>query len=169
MPKTLADGRVRLRILTTAPEDPEAVTVAEANAGIKAETRVLKSDFRLSATGSDTVGDAELASEGNAVTYGASNYEGSITPFRYLEEDGGVDATADVVYAAVKEKGSPLWFLYSEGKHHTEAFVATDEYDIYEVITDNPQKPQDRGGYIKRVVPLGVQNAYEGHAIVTGA
>lgn len=166
MPKTLADARIRLRILATAPVNPEAVTVAAANAGIKAENRILKSDFKLGATNSDTVNDAELSSEGNAVTYGAGNYEGSMTPFRFLDEDGAPDDTADVVFEALREKGATVWILKSIGKHHTDAFVAGDEYELYEVVPDNYQDPSDRGGFIKQVVPLGVQNAYRNLVLV---
>ena len=169
MPKTLADGRLRLRILTTAPADPEAVTATEANAGIKAECRINKSDFRLSATASDTVDDTELCADSNAVTYGASNYEASMTPFRYIQADGTPDATGDEVWAAVQAKGTTLWLLYSEGKRHTEDFAVGDEYELYEVITDKAQKPGDTAGFIKRVVPMGVQRAWDdGHTIVAG-
>lgn len=166
MPKSLADGKIRFRILTTAPVNPAAIKVAEVNAGIVAECKVLKSDFRLSATGSDTIADTELCSEGNAQAWGASNYEGSMTPFRYLDEDGNPVVLEDTVWEAVKEKGTQFWAVVSEGKPHSTNFAAGDEYDCYEVITDNPQKPTDRGGYIKRVVPLGVQRAYESKVIV---
>jgi hypothetical protein len=159
MPTTLADARTRLAILTTKPADLAAPTVTELNAGIDASCRILKSDYRLSPTASDTVGDAELCAEGNAVTFGASNYEGSVTPFWYLDEDGKSDVTDDVVYQALKEKGTELWFVEREGPRYDAAWAAGDVVEVYEVITDNPQKPSDRAGYIKRVVPLGVQNA----------
>lgn len=169
MPKTLADARTRVRLLTTAPAGLPAVTAAEANAGIKAETRILKSDFRLGATGSDTVNDADLASEGNAVTYGAGNYEGSMTPFRFLDADGTPDATADAVFEALREKGATVYVVKSVGKHHTEAFAVGDEFELYEVVPDDYQDPSDRGGFIKQVVPLGVQNAYRNLTISAGA
>lgn len=168
MPKTLADGRIRFRILTVKPSNPNAVTATEANAGIVAECKVLKSDFRLSATGSDTVADTELCSEGNATAWGASNYEGMMSPFRYLDESGDAVVLEDEVWEAVKEKGTQFYALTSEGKPHSTDFAAGDEYDLYEVITDNPQKPTDRGGYIKRMVPLGVQNAWE-NKVIAGA
>lgn len=169
MPKTLADGRIRFRILTTAPANPAAATAAEINAGLVAECRVLKSDFRLSAVASDSIGDTELCSEGNATAFGASNYEGNMTPFRYLDEAGDADPAGDVVWEAVKEKGTTFWAVVSEGKPHSTDFATGDEYDLYEVITDTPQKPTDRSGYIKRVVPLGVQRAYENKIVAAGA
>lgn len=160
MALTLADGRIRLVALTTKPANPEAVTAAEAAAGVRLECRILKSDFRLSPTASDTIADTPLCKEGNAVSFGASNYEGSITPFRELTPEGLADETNDVAWEALKTKYTRLWLLKSEGKRHTEDIVTGDPYDLYEVITDNPQDPSDRGGYIKRVVPLGVQDAW---------
>ena len=170
MPAVLADGRRRVRLLTTRPNDPAAVTAAEAEAGIKAECRILKSDYALGATGSDTINDAVLCADGNAVTYGASNYSGSMTPLRYFSADGStIDVEGDTVFAALAEKGTTIYVLDSEGWHHETAFAAGQEYDLYEVVTDNPQKPSDRGGYVKRVVPLGVQQAWENKTIAAGA
>ena len=166
MPAMLADGRLRLRLLSEKPADPRAVTAAEANAGEKLECRILKSDYRLSPTASDTVPDTLLCAEGNAVTFGASNYEGSITPVRMLDEDGLADPDNDVAWDAAKKKGPKLWLLESEGRAHEEDFETGDEYSLYEADTDNPQAPTDRTGWIKRTVPLGVQNAWLDHKIV---
>lgn len=160
MPATLADGRLRVRFLTTAPAEPGAVTATEANAGEKLECRILKSDFRLSATASDTVADTVLCSEGNATTFGASNYEGSVTVLRYLDGTGAAEVDNDIAWELLKEKGTTGYVVVSEGKHHEEDFVDGDEYDLFEVVTDTPQMPTDRGGFIKRTVPLGVQRAW---------
>ncbi len=160
MPKTLADARIKLVALTTAPADPANPTATELNAGVDLSCRILKSDYRLSATASDTIADTELCSEGNAVTYGASNYEGSVTPFRYLDDDGKADVANDVAWETLKEKGTELWLYEREGPHYSVAFEAGDEVEGYYVVTDNPQKPTDRTGFIKRVVPLGVQRAW---------
>jgi hypothetical protein len=159
MPKTLADARTRVAILTTEPDDLAAIEVGTLTAGIDASCKLLKSDYRLSPTASDTVDDTELCSEGNAVTFGASNYEGSLTPFWYLDQDGKPVALENTVWLALREKGSELWIVEREGPKYTEPWAVGDNYEVYRVITDNPQKPSDRAGYIKRVVPLGVQNA----------
>lgn len=159
MPKTLADARTRLAILTVKPVSLAAPKITELSAGIDASCRILKSDYRLSAVASDTVPDTELCSEGNAVTFGASNYEGSVTPFWYLDGTGKTDILEDVVYQALKEKGAELWFVEREGPRYDAPWAVGDEVEVYHVITDNPQKPSDRAGYIKRVVPLGVQAA----------
>lgn len=169
MPKTLADARTRLAILTTKPASLTTITTAELNAGIDASCKILKSDYRLSPTASDTVPDTELCSEGNAVTFGASNYEGSVTPFWYLDPTGKSEVAEDVVYQALKEKGTHLWFVEREGPRYDEDWAAGDDIEVYEVITDNPQKPSDRAGYIKRVVPLGVQRAELDATVAAGA
>lgn len=159
MPKTLADARTRVSIMTVAPADMDALELGELTAGIDASCRLLKSDYRLSPTASDTVDDTELCSEGNAVTFGASNYEGTVTPFWYLDQDGKLVALDNATWEALKEKGSELWIAEREGPKYDEPWAVGDQYDVYRVITDNPQKPADRAGYIKRVVPLGVQDA----------
>ena len=162
MPKTLADGRTKLVALTAAPADPEAPTVAELTAGVDLSCKILKSDYRLSATGSDTINEAELCSTGNAVTYGASNYEGTVTVFRYLDATGAPETGEDDAWDALKAKGTTLWLVEREGPEYDSAWAAGDEVDVYEVVTDSPQKPTDRTGFIKRTVPLGVQRHYEG-------
>lgn len=159
MPKTLADARTRVAILLAAPADLDSIPVATLTAGIDASCKLLKSDYRLSPTASDTVPDTELCSEGNAVTFGASNYEGSVSPFWYLDSNGQPVALENNVWTALREKGSELWIVEREGPKYDVAWAVGDKYEVYHVITDNPQKPTDRAGYIKRVVPLGVQNA----------
>lgn len=157
---TLADGRQRVVAMTTKPANPLAVTLTEITAGTRLEDRVLKSDFRLSPVASDTVGDARLSASGNAVTFGASNYEGNLTVFRELDATGKADPTEDVAWDLLNTKGARLWVLVSEGPTADTAFASGDEYDLFEVVLDNPQVPTDRAGYIKRTVPLGVQDAW---------
>lgn len=162
MPKTLADARTRLTILITKPANLAQPKLTELNhaSAIDASCKVLKSDFRLSPTASDTVADTELCTDGNAVTFGSSNYEGTVTPFWYLDATGKSVALEDTVYQALKVKGTTLWFVLREGPKYDAAWAVGDAVEVYEVVTDNPQKPSDRAGYIKRVVPLGVQQAF---------
>lgn len=162
MPKTLADAHMKVTSLTTVPADPEAMTVTEATAGEDIQCNVLKSDFRLSATGSDTVPDTELCSDSNAVAYGASNFEGSMTPFRYYDETGAPDPVEDFVWELAKAKGTNLYLAVREGKAHDEPWAEGDEYELWHVITDEPQRPTDTGGFIKKVIPLGPQRVYKG-------
>ena len=162
MPKSLADGRIKVVALPTRPEDPYKPTTAELNAGVDISCRILSSDYSLGPTASDRIPEKELCKEGNANAIGASNYAGSVTPFRYFDETTNqAHATEDEVYQLLKEKGTTL-FLYERqtSKKSTDSFSSGDEVSGYEVVTDNPQKPSDMGGYIKRVVPLEVQNAW---------
>ncbi|MCZ2261586.1 hypothetical protein [Isoptericola sp. QY 916] len=168
MPKTLADAKKKVTSLTSLPENPEAVPVAELTAGKDIQCNVLKSDFRLSAVASDTVPDTELCSDSNATAFGASNFEGNMTPFRYYDETGVPDPTEDFVWDLAKEKGTHLYLAIREGKPHDDPWVATDEYTLWHVITDEPQDPTDTGGFIKKVIPLGVQRRYKGAVAAAG-
>lgn len=160
---TLADGRIKLTILDAPPPNPEDGVAVGDLAGDDAQCNVLKSDFRLSATGSDTVADTLLCSDSNAVVFGASNYEGTMTVVRFLDPSTGLpDSTDDWLYDAVRDKGTHLWLAVRYGKAHGDAWADGDEYELYHVITDEPQQPSDAGGYIKKVVPLGVQRAFKG-------
>lgn len=162
MPKSLADGHKKVAILTTKPADPANPTLLELNAGIDAGCRILFSDFTWSATDSDTVDEKALCDVGNATAFGASNWEGGITPFRYFTSGGASDPTEDAVFQATKEKGTPLWiYVRDTSKLSTEPWAANDE--IYlggEVLTDTPQAGEGTG-YIKRRVPLAFQKGYD--------
>jgi hypothetical protein len=168
MPKTLADARMKVTALTELPADPEAPTTTELTAGNDIQCNVLKSDFRLSATASDTVDDSELCADSNAVVYGASNYEGSMSPFRYYDENGDVDPVEDFAWDLVKTKGTHLYLAVREGKRHDEPWAEGDEVEVWHCLTDEPQRPTDLTGYIKKVVPLGPQRVYKG-AVAAGA
>jgi len=41
--------------------------------------------------------------------------------------------------------------------------------DAFEVITDNPQKPTETSGYIKRIIPMQVQKAVLDGVVAAGA
>lgn len=165
MPLTMQDGRRKLVAFTTDPADggdPEALSLAALTSGIDIQCKVLKSDFRLSPTASDTVPDTPLCATGNAVVYGASNYEGSATPFLYFDETGQPDADDNDVWELFKTKGAHIWIVDRVGPLETEELAAGDEYRLWHVVTDTPQDPSDQGGYIKRVVSLGVQRMWAG-------
>lgn len=171
MPRSLADGRIKLAILTAKPANPLAPTVAELSAGIDASCRVLSSDYTLGATDSDRItGEKALCEEGNVSALGSSNFAAGITPFRYFTSTGASETTADAVFQALKAKGTTV-YLYERqtSKKSTEVWAIGDEVDGYEVITDNPQKPSEMTGYIKRRVPMEVQNAWTGGTVAAGA
>ena len=170
MPKSLADGRIKVVALIARPANPYAPTLTELNAGVDMSCRILSSDYALGPTTSDRVAEKELCKEGNANAIGASNYAGSFTPFRYFDESTGqASAEEDEVYQLLREKGTTLYVYERQtAKKSTAAWAAGDEVDGYEVVTDNPQKPSDMGGYIKRVVPVEVQDAWLGGVVGTG-
>lgn len=160
MPRTLADGRTRLIALTAAPADPTAITETELSDGTRLDNRILKSDFRLSPSSSETITEALLSEESGGTALGPALFEGcTMSVFRFLDATGAPDATEDIAFDLVKERGTNLHLVKSDGKSASDAFASGDEYSYFHVVTDNPQDPEERGGYIKKVVPLLVQSA----------
>lgn len=168
MPKTIADERIKLVALTTAPASLSApkVTELEAVGAIDLSCRVMMSDFKLSATASDTVNEPALCEGGNSGAPGKSNYEGSVTPFRFLDGTGQADVANDVAYEALKEKGTELWLVKRIGPKYDVDFAVGDDVEVFHVFTDNAQDPSEFTGYIKKVVPLFVQGDTELNAVV---
>lgn len=162
MARLLATKRERWVILNDKPANPEAVTAAEADAGVRAEC-FLTTDSRLSATGSTTTAEAAIC-EGTAANVPAQKqYEGNLTIFRDLDEETGLPvASGDEVFGALSTFGSRRWVLVSKGPMYTETFTTGHPYKLYEVVTDEPQEPSSREGAIKDVVPLFVQDAWRG-------
>lgn len=169
MPKSKAEGREKWILLSAPPANPEAVTLAEATAGIDASCRISAADSRISAAASATFSDPAICDEIAVTEFGQSNFEGNIAPFRYFDaqgqpETGTADAEiGDEVYQALKERDTELYILLREtSKRSREALAAGDEYELYQVVTDNPQRPSSREGYQKRIVPLAIRNAWQG-------
>jgi hypothetical protein len=146
MAKSLFEGRIRLEALAVAPADPDALTVAELSAGQRISKSILRSGYRLSPTGSDTLNEPGLEDSGNSTTYGASNYEATFSVFRYLDESGLSDEEQDLGYNLVERIGPPA----------SKPWEAGDPYSMYPIITDDPQQPTELSGYIKFVQPMGV-------------
>lgn len=160
MPRTLADGRTRLIALTTAPADPAAITDAELAGGTRLDNRILKSDFRLSPSDSETITEALLSEESAGAALGPALFDGcTMSVFRFLDATGAADPTEDIAFDLVKERGTHLHLVKSDGKDASATFTASDEYSYFHVVTDHPQDPEERGGYIKKRVPLLVQSA----------
>jgi len=158
MPFTAADASEKVTALQTKPADLEALTVTELSTGLDIQDHILKSDFRLSPTASATHNDTPLGAKGTHTNFAEGTAEGTITPFRDLDETGRPvpDSDTEAVFDLVKEKGSELWIAVRKGPDPDEPWAAGDEYSVYHVTTDTPQDPSDRGGWIKYVVPLGV-------------
>jgi hypothetical protein len=174
MPKSLADGRIKLSIMSVKPADPLAPTVTELTAGIDAAQRILSSDFALGPTASDTVDEKAIGQEGNVKALTTSNFEGNLTPFRYFDatgkaETGVAGEIGDAVFQALKVKGSRVWVAKRfTSKKSTDAWAADDEVEVYEVVTDNA-RDAEATGYIKKVVPLSVEDAWLNGAVAAGA
>lgn len=162
MARVLADGKTKFTILTVKPTNPALPTAAELNAGIDLSISVLASDFNWSAADSDKVAEKALADKNNSNAIGASNYTTGVTLWRYYLAGGGVDATADAGFAALKAKGTTVWgYARETDKDSTAAWAVADV--IYlggEVITDTPQR-LDGSGFIKRRIPLEAQRMYD--------
>lgn len=170
MPKSKAEGREKWMLLSVPPADPSAVTLSEATAGIDASCALAAADSRISAAASATFSDAAICDEIAVTEFGQSNYEGNAAPYRYFDEDGasetgtgGDGEIRDEVYQALKDKDTELYILIRDtSKRSREPLAAGDEYELYQVVTDNPQRPTSREGYQKRIVPLAIRNAWKG-------
>lgn len=167
MPRSLADAHKKIAVLTDEPVDPSSPTVGELNGGIGgaagAGCRILLSDWTFTPTDSDAFNERAVCEDGNSEAYGASNYTAGVTAFRYFDESTGEpDAVEDALFEALKTKGSRVWIYEREtGQPESDAWAAGDELWFgAEVLNDNPQKPSETGGYIKRRTPMKVQKGY---------
>ena len=156
--RTLMDGRLKVTILTTNPnEDPldgAAIPLATLTAGIDATCDLAKAGTRFSATASDTISDARLCDEANTNALGASNYEAAMAVFWLLDpETGAYDPLDNETFEAIREKGATVWVALREGPSAKTDWAAGDAYELWEFVADNPQRPTETSGYIKRIVP----------------
>lgn len=161
MPKSQADGHTRTVLLLDEPANPASPTLAELNAGIFISCDILDSDFTFGATDSDKIAEKAQCEANNSNSLGASNYEAGITPFRSFD-DTGIPDSEDNVFQATKVKGTEAW-MYSRrtSKPSKTAFAVGDELFLgAKVITDEPQTPSEKGGFIKYRVPMEVQEAW---------
>lgn len=174
MPKSLADGRIKLSIMSVKPADPLNPTVTELEAGIDASMRILSSDFKLGPVASDTVDEKPIGQEGNVKVFTVSNFEGNLTPFRYFDatgkaETGVAGEIGDAVFQAMKVKGSRLWIAKrNTSKKSTAPWAATDEVETYEVVTDNAADAEATG-YLKKNVPISIEDAWLNGTVAAGA
>ena len=163
MPKSLADGHIKVAVLTTAPADPDEPTPTELAAGIDASCAILASDFTAGPTDSDKVNEKALCTVNNANALGASNYALAMTIFRYFDATTkNSHATEDALWAALKVKGSEVWVYVREtAKLSTDAWANNDEIRFgCHAIVDELQPPSNQGGYIKSRAPFEVQTGW---------
>lgn len=163
MPRSLADGRTKFTLLTTRPENPQAPTASELNAGIDASCAVLASDFNFGAAASDKLNEGALCEDSNANTSTRSNFVANFTLFRYYDETGESAAEeGDDAFQAVKVKGTTLWaYGRRSPKRSTEDWETGDEiFQGAEISTDNLLPPSDMGGWIKWRQEADVQSGW---------
>lgn len=155
-----ADKNVAWYLLDGKPSTPGALKVEDLTGATNIACNVFLADTYLGATASDQVTDPLLCGGAN-VAFGKSNYEGQMSAARFYDEDGVPDAASDVLWDAAKAKGTTLYIAIRRGPKWDADAATGQEVSLYEVITDNPQTPQSMEGYIKAVIPLGVQQAWE--------
>jgi hypothetical protein len=163
MPKSLAIGAVKCAVLTVAPATPGALSLAtdltSTNCTDLSEA-IMKSDYKLGATGADKVNEPSLADKLNASVPGASNYDATMSFFRYLDTDGKSDTAADKAWTTFTGKGVRVWLVERVGPPSGQPFAAGDVVDVYEVITDDNQPPKDYASYLKFGQPFHVQEVW---------
>lgn len=172
MPRTYAEERTKITVLTEEPLAKYKPTVAELTAGVDIECRIHRADSKLGATASDTFSDPLLCEGGNPTDFGASNFEGNLTIFWWLDETGKSEPLDDVAMEMFREKGTEVWIYKRTGPKHDVEWAAGDKPEFYHAKSDNPQPPSDPNtGYLKQNVPLGIQgdSKVSGVEVVAGA
>lgn len=161
--KVLADGKIKFTILTTAPAIESAPTATELEAGIDASCLVLMENFSWTAADSDRVNEPALCATTNAEAPGRGNSNLAATAWRWFDPETGLpDPTADVLFDAVKEKGTTLWgYTRVGGKDFVEPWAPADVFDYgARFVTDSLQLPS-LTGFIKYAVPCLAQDAWQ--------
>lgn len=167
MARLLAEQRERWVILDEKPADPEAPTVAELTAGVRAEC-FFTTNTRLSATGSQTVNEASLCDSASAQRPSTRQWEGSLEVFRDLDPATGLPvAGGEAIFDALNAYGEKVWLTRLRGPMYTEAIASGQPQTTFEVVLDAAQDPSDRSGSFKAVFPVFVHN--EWHGDVAGA
>ncbi|MDI3330704.1 MAG: hypothetical protein QJR09_08210 [Micrococcus sp.] len=170
-PRTFAEQHRKITVLTAPPTEAlSALTVATLEAGMDASCRVTQEGTRFAATASETLNQPAVCEPASASVPARSNFEATMGVFRYFDETtGNADPTGDVLFQALKIKGTPVYVVERlNGKAWDDAWVAGDEYSVFAVTTDNWQRQSDpHAGYIHVTIPLTVQDA-ELNGIVAG-
>ena len=170
MARSLADAKRKVVILTTRPADPEAPTLTELEDGIEASCRIIAGGYNVGPQASETVDEKALCEEGNVQAWGPSNYVAEFSIFRYFDEETGLpeegeadteEGIGDSLFQMLKTKGTLFWLYEREiGRKALDPFAAGEPVEGYEIETDNPTKPDDQGGYIKRSITGNVKRAW---------
>lgn len=160
MARMLADGRTKLSILTEKPENVDAPTVSELEAGNDASCNIFYSDFNFGAQPSTTADVKVLCQTGNAQTPTMTNHQAEFTVYRGfgLDSAEGDDSTALILL----DGHTTVWaYARKTEKRATAAWEEGDEiYMGGEFITDVPQQG-DNQDYIKIRTMLHPQQVHD--------
>lgn len=156
---TLADERIAWWFSTTPPAKPNAITSAELATWENVAGRCFADGSYLRAVGSESV-TRPLLNGANKSGFGRSNYEGQIDVARFLDSLGHSMEDEDMLWQALKVKGTKLYFATRVGPKWDSAPTAKDEISVFEVTTDTPQDPQSFSDYISKIVPLAISDAW---------
>lgn len=149
--------------------DENDVKVAELTAvGVVNISAQVVTTTSLDAEASDTVNERSVTDVSNAVVPTVGNYGGSLVLFRdYL---AGVATENDPLAVIGDSVGVVGWIAKRVGKPAATAPSATDKYDVYLVMIDNPQTTGGQGdGYLKGTFPLLQQGRFKKNAAITAA
>lgn len=166
--KSLADGKKKITLLTEEPNNENAPTLTELNAGEDISCNVLDSDFNWTNTDSATFDEKPACAKGQVLALGASNYDLALTFIReYLAPSGAADvAGLDAGYQAVKTKGSVVWIYVREtAKDSTADWAAADEIYLGGRVQSDAPTRVNNDGNIKRRVKFLPQALFENIAV----
>lgn len=164
MPETMSKDKTRIAVLTIEPADPEFPTKEELNAGLRADNRVLRSDFQFSAADPTTFTEPAVSSPLEVEIPDQRKYVSKLTLWRYFDtETGNADLDDDELFQAMKVDGTTLWqYARRNGKLADEPWDDDDEiYLGAKIVTGSPQQPTDLAGYVKVTIPTFVREAWE--------
>ncbi|MEV7962412.1 hypothetical protein [Oerskovia paurometabola] len=120
---------------------------------------------RIDAEASDTVNERSVTDVSNAVVPTVGNFGGTLVLFRDYE--AGVPTATDPLTVIGDSVGVVGWIAKRVGKPAATAPSATDKYDVYLVMIDNPQTTGGEGdGYLKGTFPLLQQGRFKKNATV---
>lgn len=157
MPKSIAEGREKVTVLSQEPSLPSTgglISASVLNGGQDASCNLARAGHRMSAAASDTISDPAVCDEGNKSVLGASNYEWTWSPFRYFDALTGIaDPSEDWLFDLVETKGATVIAAQRRNGNRSDAAWKDGEKGFLWVgVNDNPQDPTDTGGYQKATV-----------------
>jgi len=161
----MSKGRERITTTNTKPTGFDTgdgvlsvqLTALNGTGCIVASDHLSREGSYIGAAASETFKDGALGSENDYTGFGASNLEGLFSVWRQYNENGQIDPAKDVLFTQIGEKGVEFYAYSRKGKKGEAAWAAGDEGYVYQCVSDEPQDPRDRNGFIKNDIALSVQ------------